>query len=352
MGAGPDPFRIGQDDDRARPEGLWEGLHRRDERRLQRLHPLDGDPLGDLVEQIGHARQAGGEVSGSGPDVVGEQQLAAGRRPEAPLGDFEAALVGDPEPADLLDRVAPELHAQRVFLGRREDVEDAAADRELAAPLDEVGAGVGRGDEVLDDPFQGPLVAGGQGHRHEIPEPAGNRLQGRAHRGDDDPQGTGRAVADAGPVRVCQPTQHRQAAADRVVARREPLVREGLPTGEDGDGIRIEEGAQRRGQIIGLAGGGGEHKGLGTRGQRSGQDRQNQRPGPGDAREIQQRGPVGDVLGQPPGGMPRSPLGGQIREGGRGRDGRGHSRTTLRAGHFGRDPASAAKRRTKGREAA
>ena len=64
--------------------------------------------------------------------------------------DLQRALVGDREPADLLDRVAPELDPQRVVLGRREDVEDAAADGELAAPLDHVDAGVGGADERLD----------------------------------------------------------------------------------------------------------------------------------------------------------------------------------------------------------
>ena len=91
--------------------------------------------------------------------VVGEQDLAAGRRPQAVLGDLEAALVGDLEPADLLDRVAPELDPDRVLLGRREDVEDAAAHGELAAPLDQVGAGVGRRGERLDDVLQRALVA-------------------------------------------------------------------------------------------------------------------------------------------------------------------------------------------------
>ena len=87
-------------------------------------------------------------ASAAGAHVGGEQQLAARRRPEAVLGDLEGALVGDLEPAHLLDRVAPELDADRVLLGRREDVEDAAAHGELAAPLDEVGAGVGGRDEA------------------------------------------------------------------------------------------------------------------------------------------------------------------------------------------------------------
>ncbi len=48
------------------------------------------------------------------PHRVREQDLAARRRPQPVLGDLQAALVRDREPADLRHLVAPELHAQRV----------------------------------------------------------------------------------------------------------------------------------------------------------------------------------------------------------------------------------------------
>jgi hypothetical protein len=118
--------------------------------------------------------------------VVGQQQLAARRRPQAVGRDLEAALVGRREPADLLDRVAPELDPERVLLGGREDVEDAAADGELAAALDEVRAGVGRGGEPLDDVLERDVVPRPQRHRLEVAEPAHERLQDGAHRRDDD----------------------------------------------------------------------------------------------------------------------------------------------------------------------
>ena len=89
---------------------------------------------GCSVEQLGRPRL----------HLGGQQQLPAGRRPQPVLGDLERALVGDLEVADLLDLVAPELHPQRVLLGRREDVEDAAAHREVAAPLDQLEPGRSR----------------------------------------------------------------------------------------------------------------------------------------------------------------------------------------------------------------
>ncbi len=58
------------------------------------------------------------------------------------------ALVGDREHPHLGDLVTPELDAHRVLGGRREDVEDAAAHRELAALADHVDARVGQLDQA------------------------------------------------------------------------------------------------------------------------------------------------------------------------------------------------------------
>jgi hypothetical protein len=140
VGAGADPLGVTGDDAATPGQRVEQRLHAVDEDRGQRLHALDGDAVGDLLEQVGDARQAVCQSRLPARERVGEQQLAARRCPQARARPPRGALVGDPEPPDLLDRVSPELHAQRVFLGRREDVEDAAADRELAAPLDEVGA--------------------------------------------------------------------------------------------------------------------------------------------------------------------------------------------------------------------
>ena len=104
--------------------------------------PSTGMPSASLSSISASSGWRCGQVAGPLPDVVGEQQLAARRRPQ-PLDRGQRALVGDGEAADLLDLVAPELHPQRVLLGRREDVEDAAADGELAPLGDQVGPGVG-----------------------------------------------------------------------------------------------------------------------------------------------------------------------------------------------------------------
>ena len=229
-GSGPAPGR--------RPARSRRAARRRaaapsvDEHRRQRLHALHRDALGELVEQVGQAGMLGGQRLGPRPDLRGQQQLAAGRRPQAVGRGLQGALVGDLEVADLLDRVAPELDPQRVLLGRREDVEDAAADRELAALLDQLDPGVAGGDQPVDD-----LVQVGRPRR-----PAARPAPGR--RGPPtcgcSTARTGATTTVSGPdlgspvVRVGQPAQHGQPPPDGVGARREPLVRQRLPGREVG----------------------------------------------------------------------------------------------------------------------
>ena len=114
----------------------------------------------------------------SGSSRVGGAQTPCGR-------DLEAALVSHPEPADLLDSVAPQLDPQRVVLGGGKDVEDAAPHGELAALLDQVGAGVPSFDQPLDGLRQVDLVAHAQPHRFEVAEPDHDGLEQRPHRRDD-----------------------------------------------------------------------------------------------------------------------------------------------------------------------
>ena len=182
---------------------------------------------------------------GPGPHLVGEQQLAARRRPQ-PRGRLEGALVGDREGPDLLDLVAPELHPQRVLLGRREDVDDAAADGELAALLDQVDPGVRRAGQPAYDVVELDLVTDGELDRLEVGEPLDLRLEDRADRRDDH--------LDAGRWRrrspgCAQPAQHGEPPPDGVAARGQPLVRQRLPGRVVGDLVPGPSGrrAPRRG---------------------------------------------------------------------------------------------------------
>ena len=160
-------------------------------------------------------------------------------------GDLERALVGHAEVADLLDVVAPELHPQGVLLRRREHVEDPATDGELATLLDQVGRGVADGHQGRGELLVGDLVARTHHDGLEVAQPLDDRLQQRPDRGDHEVE-----LADGlvGGVRVRQPTQDRQPATDRVRARAQSLVREGLPGREHrhaGGPVRLLAAAAR-----------------------------------------------------------------------------------------------------------
>ncbi len=73
-----------------------------------------------------------------------------------------------------------------MLLGRREDVENPAADGEFAAPLDHLDPRVRELDELADDVFEVHLIARPQPHRHEVAETGSLRLQDAAHGSDDD----------------------------------------------------------------------------------------------------------------------------------------------------------------------
>ena len=75
-----------------------------------------------------------------------EQRFGGGEQAER-LGGAKAALVGGVEAADAFNLVAEEIDAQPRFFARGEQVDDAAADRELALVGDGVDAAEAIGDE-------------------------------------------------------------------------------------------------------------------------------------------------------------------------------------------------------------
>ena len=237
-----------------------EQLHVLDEGGRQRLHALDRDALGHLAGELEQLGVPLAELLGGLPHLVGEQQLAARGRPDAGPG-LERALVGDRERPDLLDVVAPELHAQRVLLGRREDVDEAAAHGELAALLDEVDPGVRRGRQRTHRLVEVGGLTHGQLDGLEVGETLDLRLEHGAHRRDDDLQRPG-ALGLAG---VGEAAQHGEPASDRVAARTQALVGQRLPAREVRDRIGVDEVAQHGEEILGLARRGrhGEHRATG-----------------------------------------------------------------------------------------
>jgi len=149
-GPGPHPLRVVDQHVRSGRQLVQEQPELIHQHRRQRLHALDRRAVGDLVQHLGQLRVLQRELGRPLPDLRRQQQLAARWRPQAVLGGPGGALVGDGEEAHLLDLVAPELHPHRVLLGRREDVEDAAAHGELAALLDQLDPPVAGRDQPVD----------------------------------------------------------------------------------------------------------------------------------------------------------------------------------------------------------
>ena len=219
-------------------------LHVVHQRRGERLHALDRDAGGQPVGQLEQLRVGPPERGRALTDLLGQQQLATRRCPQ-PLHRLEGALVGHREGADLLDVVAPELDAQGVLLGGREDVDDAAAHGELAALLDQVDPGVRRLGEPAHELVERHRVADAQLDGLEVAETLDLRLEDRAHRRHHDLE---RSVARVG-AGMPQPPQHGQPPPHGVAARAEPLVRQRLPARVVGDRRRVDEvgRARRRG---------------------------------------------------------------------------------------------------------
>ncbi len=260
---GPDPLRVADQHVRAGRQLVQHQPQLVGQDRGQRLHALDRGAVGDPVQHLGQLRVLGREPLGPLPHRRGEQQLPARRRPQPVLGGARRALVGDREEADLLDVVAPELDPDRVLLGRREDVEDAAADGELAALLDQLDPRVADGDQALEKVVELDGVAGPRRHRLQLAEAGHLRLQHRADRGDHHPDRSGRRVVGAG---MGEPAQHGQPPADRVRPRGQPLVRQRLPGRVADHLVGGQQAAQGVEQVLGVAAGrrDGQHRAAGA----------------------------------------------------------------------------------------
>ncbi len=111
----------------------------------------------DLLRGRDHDQRLGGDQIERGEKTAGVHLIAMlrrelrGRGELDSLGLSERALGEDREAPHRLDLVPEQLDADRLLLGRRIDVEDAPAERELSALLDLVGAVVaGVGEQERD----------------------------------------------------------------------------------------------------------------------------------------------------------------------------------------------------------
>ena len=130
------------------------------------------------------------------------------------LGVAERALGEGGEPAQRLDLVVEQVDADGALLRRRVDVEQPAADGELAAVLDLVDALVARGDEVGGGLVEVEQLADAQREAVRAQLGVGDLLAQRDG-GDHDDRGLGARAA------VEQRVERGDAQADEVRRRRE-----------------------------------------------------------------------------------------------------------------------------------
>jgi hypothetical protein len=174
------------------------------------------EPVAEPVEVAGRPRsRAFGQL------VVGDQ-LPHGRDLHADDGPGRQ-LRRRHELAERLDLVAPVLEADRATRGPGEDVEDAAADRELAAMFDHVRARVPERDQPLGEIVRRQLDPLDQLDRRDLAEGGDEALHRGERGGDQDERALGRP----------QPA-HGLGPARRDLRRgADPFVRERLPRGQE-----------------------------------------------------------------------------------------------------------------------
>ena len=234
VGQGGADLLVGGDDERRVLRGEVE----------ERLEAVDGQQLGDVGPVVGVLERGDlGEFAVLGGELGGGGDLDALRLAEAALGEGG-------EPAERFDLDVEEVDADGAVLGRRVDVEQAAADRELAAVLDLVDALVAGGDEVAADLVEVEELPDLQreGVRSELG--VGDLLAER-DRGDDDDR---RLLLRVVVARVFeQGIERGDAEADEVRRRREVRLVRDAAARVEADGPRREPVSEVGGEVTGLA---------------------------------------------------------------------------------------------------
>ena len=196
------------------------------------------------------------------------------------VGLAERALREGREPAQRLDLVVEQVDADRALLGGREDVEQAAADGELAAVLDLVDALVAGGDEVGGGLVEVEQVADAQREAVRAQRGVGDLLAQRDGADDDDRRLAARAAIE-------QRVERGDPQADEVRRRREVRLVGDAAARVEADGPRPQPGAQVGGEVARAAVVAGDDDG--RAGARRGRRQRRSGTGAGTARRTRGR---------------------------------------------------------------
>ena len=203
----------------------------------ERVEVLDRQQLGD-VGAVGLVLERGN--LGQLAVLLGE--LRGGRDLDQ-LGVPKRALGERREPPQRLDLVSEQIDPDGAVLGRREQVEQAAANRELATVLDLVDALIAGRNEVAGGLLEVEQLARPQGEAVGSESRIGHLL-GQRHGADDD---DGRLAALAG--LVAQRVERRDPQADQVRRWREVRLVGDTSARVVTDGPGVQPGAEPRREI-------------------------------------------------------------------------------------------------------
>ena len=248
-------LRVGQHDHRPLGQHASHRFHVVDQRGQQRFHALHRNRIGDRLQHVLGVGDLADQAAGAVADRVGQLHFTAGRGPDRPQPVAVGPLVGRMELADRVDLVSEELDAHRMRRRRREHVEQAATDGELAAVHHQIDTGV----RVLHQPggglLQRQLLVHRENQRCHVAQSGDHRLDQRTHRHHQDADRSEHRTAGFG---MPQAAEHGHTAGHRVGAGRQPFVRQRLPSLQLGDVARVAvvPGTQRIHRLLGLTAGG------------------------------------------------------------------------------------------------
>ena len=220
--------------------------------RIQPLLRPDAAHLVGLPDEVRPAVEHEHEVvrDGSRLVVVGERHGVVGVDPALRRGmhdrvvdRMQGALRERREDADTLDLVTEELHPERLATRGREDVDDPAAHRELAALLRAVDALVAGERELLGEPAHTGLGADLEPDRGRSSIRRGHALRERGGRGADEPSGG-------------EDLERARTLADEMRRRLEAGAPANAAAGQQRDALGPEEPARRLGRVarVGILG--------------------------------------------------------------------------------------------------
>ena len=229
------------DHEHARPRRQCVTQHGRliPERVDQRLDAFERHAVGEAVQLDPLAGVLLDRCDRAPAHLIGRQQLATRVRLHA-FHAVERPLTGHGERAHRLDLVAEELDADRVITCWREDVDQTAPDRDLAASFDQLGSVVVERDKIADQHLRVVALSLLHDHRLDLFGARHHVLHRRQHRCDHDAR-----------LAAARAIQCFEAARDRLRPRREALVRQRLPWWEHRNGAG--EGAELRPEPLGIA---------------------------------------------------------------------------------------------------